>query len=537
MTTEDLKITALEQALEGLIKVIKAVHYYPSRHPSLNSAVQTACRHFAPLLTDQPQFACQVHKQGFSVEGKPVGSKSTLLPKLAGMLFSRRIQRLLVLPDLSERDLRVFSQCLTLDPLPIQQQGGISAVLEKAMVSTIWVNQTDLREILKRKQELDEQKRARAGKDEAAAEEQLWQQISQPQSPGQTDGVNNEEDLNQHLQQLHLEKDDTRYCRLLEELPPLVRLNLTDSARFLSIRALVLLCRGASHPKVSPARRASARQALKQLISEELYAYLIELLCSREGTEIERQSALDIVSFLKGEAARHIMERLVAEEETHARKQLSLALARQGKAAVAVLVEHLDDEHWYVVRNAVAILGEIRDQESAEELRPLLHHPESRVRREALRALTKIGGTTAIAILLQALEGNNPELACQSMVSLGALKAKEALPALLRRATRRDLLAKHVEDKKMAIRALGEIGARESLPNLVKILKRRRLLGRTRHNEIRAAAALAIGELGDPEALGVLERATAERSPPVSRAAAQALRQLRKNESDESRTL
>ena len=71
-----------------------------------------------------------------------------------------------------------------------------------------------------------------------------------------------------------------------------------------------------------------------------------------------------------------------------------------------------------MVRNAVAILGELRDQEAAAGLKPLLKHKDVRVRRETIRSLTKIGGqstasnsfskglsTTDLAVLATLLDG------------------------------------------------------------------------------------------------------------------------------------
>jgi HEAT repeat protein len=178
----------------------------------------------------------------------------------------------------------------------------------------------------------------------------------------------------------------------------------------------------------------------------------------------------------------------------------------------------------------VAILGEIRAPESAACLPPLLHHRDVRVARETIRSLTKIGGSGALNILLPLVEGENQELSRQALLSLGIMKNPAAVPTLLKLIDRPDPLVKQAELKKGAMKALGEIGAPEAIPPLVSILRRRKWWRRMQFDEVRAAAATALGEIGGATPSKALQEATDDTSPVVARAAAQALKQLRKNE-------
>ena len=108
------------------------------------------------------------------------------------------------------------------------------------------------------------------------------------------------------------------------------------------------------------------------------------------------------------------------------------------------------------------------------------------------------------------------------------MKNPAAVPTLLQIVDQSDPWVKMVEIKKEAIRALGEIGSNEALPALLALLKRRRFWQRTLFNELRAAAAIALGDIGNPQAAATLQTATEDRSPTVARAAGQALKQLRK---------
>jgi HEAT repeat protein len=225
-----------------------------------------------------------------------------------------------------------------------------------------------------------------------------------------------------------------------------------------------------------------------------------------------------------------MMERLAVEESLPARRVLLESLVACGTAAVPLLTGFLGDGRWFVVRNAISILGEIRAPEAAASLPPLLHHRDIRVAREAIRALTRIGGSRAVGILLQLVEAENQELSRHALLSLGATKNQAAVPTLLKLVNRPDPLVKEAELKKGAIKALGEIGAAEAVPALASLLGRKKWWRRSLFDQVRAAAASALGEIGGTAPIPALERAAEDRSPVVARAAAYSLKQIRKGE-------
>jgi len=226
--------------------------------------------------------------------------------------------------------------------------------------------------------------------------------------------------------------------------------------------------------------------------------------------------------------SRRLMMLLAEESVAGNRKLLADILVRIGAAAIPVMQEHLFDERWYVVRNAVAILGEIRNQETLLHLTPLLEHKEVRVRRETIRALAKIGGQKAVSILLQAAESNDQELRRQALLSLGAIRAASATPTLLKLLEQSDWSRRTIDIKKDAIRALGEIRAAEAVTALTAVLGKRRFLRRALNDELRVAAAAALGDIGEEHARPALEKVLQDSNPEVARAAAKALAQLEK---------
>lgn len=508
-------------ALTGLVKQIKALRYYPPRHPALQAAAEESLKGFLPLLRDGRHLSLTVRKEEFLLDEKPLAKTHQVVSQLATFCFARRIQYLTVLSDLSAADLHRFVRSLILDPQEIHARGGIQAVLERARVTTVWVNVQDLDTILERRKKLEEQP-----PEEDGASPQGETRAAKL-TPAQQQAL----DLEKLLKLLENEADDQRFRIRLQELIPLLRLNLSPDNRLLILRAMMLLCRNATGQKVSEVRRAHALNALGQLATDEMTDYLVAALLDRENDESSRKALINVLVFLSDKVVRRLMILLTEETVAGNRKILSDLMVRAGATAVPVLQEHLFDDRWYVVRNAIAILGEIRNQDSLPHLTPLLEHKDIRVRRETIRALTKIGGQRAVSILLQAAESDDQELRRQALLSLGAIRAASAIPTLIKLLEQSGWNRRTVDIKKDAIRALGEIRSSEAVAPLTRILARRTLFNRALNDELRVAAAVALGEIGDESARTELENATRDRSSTVARAAVQALMQMEKDNS------
>lgn len=517
------RLLAWENCLTALIKLIKAVGYYPPGHPALQTTGEQALQHFLPLLAGGTNIQCHIRKDAIQVNGLTVGEKNPLLLKLAGYLFIRRLQSLVILPDLSARDLANFACCLALSPEELQRQGGLAELLLTFRVFSIWTNELDLSTILARREELLAQPpEAETAPADASEEREASQSPESPPTPEQP-----RFDLTGLLQQLSATTTDRRFAELLQLLPSLFWAQLNDSGRPLALQTLQQLQVDAGNPKLDKFRRQKLLQALHQLLNDATLGFLIDTLSNRALPATLREEATRNLLFYQGEVTMSLMNRLTLEPDAQTRKILTETLVRQGSVALPVLLEHLRDERWYVVRNAVAILGDIRDPAATGPMKPFLAHSDIRVRRETVRALTRIGGQSATGVLLQLLEGSDVDLRQQALLSLGAMKNQAAVPALLR------LLAQDNGNwapdlRRGAIKALGEIGAVEAVSPLIEFLASKRFWRPAKHNELRAAAATALGDIGDETALAALEAASSDRNEAVARAAVQALKLLRK---------
>jgi len=511
MTLTASDIPRLEAALRDLTKLIKAVQYYPPGHPALGTAVNGTRQSLAPLLASGESLICTVRKEGFFVDDKPVGAQNQILQKLAPYLFSRRVQSLVFLPDLLAADLRGFALALALDPGDIRKRGGIKEVLLQHRVTTIWANETDLSRILQERAEAEQriaEEKVQVGEDDLAAPD------------------DDQRSLSDVLAALRRPQPEGEYRRLHQELVPLARLHATLDGCGKLLEALTLLCQHVTERQREKVQRDIANQTLVLLTDPPTISLLIDYLCDKDLAETSRRLLIRIFAFLHDKTARPLMDRLCTDDNANRRKVLVEALIAQKRQILPIMEEYLRDDRWYVVRNAVSIIGEVREPDSARLLPPLLRHEDIRVCREAIRALTRIGGRGAVLILIEATQDKDEEISRQALLSLGVIKDSAAIPALERILDQGDFFMKKAGKKRDAIQTLGEIGAPEAAPPLIRILGTRRLFKRRLHDTLRAAAAQALAEIDHPRTLAALEKAADDSSPEVARQAFSALKQF-----------
>ena len=476
---------ALTHGLVELHRAVKGAGFYPNGHPARVEALQ---RVFDALtaLVEERELILSVSRQGITVDGEGVEGNSMVL-QLAHECFIRRVGSVTFMQDLLISDLEGFIRLMNGDPHKIAAAGGFARQLERAGISTIWVNQKDL--------DLIWEKRARASfgepgdGDDGLGGKELT--AATPDAPVRRS-------VAEILDAMAREKLDHQYQALARELCDRLQQNPNETPL---LPVLSELLRQYREEERSLPQREFALFVLKQL-AENAERVLLAPLERRDCTE--KESIHRILAALGGKGAYWLIQRICLAPGLYERKALATALIHIGPPAVPPLLAMLNDERWYVVRNMVAILGELRCRECIWELEKPLYHEDVRVRKEAVRALVKMGGEQAEASLIPILEESDERLVRHAILALGLMRSTEAVPALLWHLERRDLLLNGLEVKKEILVALGRIGDRRATGPLLKLLKPKGWPVIGRWLEFKVAVAAALGMLGDETALPVL---------------------------------
>lgn len=183
------------------------------------------------------------------------------------------------------------------------------------------------------------------------------------------------------------------------------------------------------------------------------------------------------------------------EPDRRTRVRMCEVLARVGSPVIPVLVARLGDERWFVVRNVLYILGKLRQASVLPSVLAAVDHPHPRVRVEAIRTASLIGGAGAITRLSRRAHDPDPAVRRAVIAVLSAPGNDDAIAPL------RDILrapAKEADDvdvKLEAIRALATIGTPLAHETLAAIANQSVRFWQRSDHQVREAAAGALTSL------------------------------------------
>ena len=272
-----------------------------------------------------------------------------------------------------------------------------------------------------------------------------------------------------------------------------------------------LLALGAGDPP-DEACLAMAQALLSPGVASRIAAYL-----GIERDEDRRRELVQICKLMGHDMALAVSDALSGTQDRFARRTFLDTMVAIGPAAMPIVEKMAEDHRWFVVRNALAVLGEVGGERSVELIISTLAHTDARVRREALLALVKVGGEDAGMLVYGMIEDLDPDVRLAAAMAAGALKVERALRPLL-------ALLEGEADPDVAVgvlRALGQLGD----PGAVNAIEKRAVgsFFSRPPADVRIAAYRALHNIGTPHAKSLLVQAADDKDPAVKGAVRQLL--------------
>lgn len=243
-----------------------------------------------------------------------------------------------------------------------------------------------------------------------------------------------------------------------------------------------------------------------RLCQEELVDRAVRELVSG-GQDRMLTEFVPYLEFLGDAGAEGLVRQLGDEPDRHRRARLMEGIRATGSASVNALAGAMHSPTWYLVRNALNLLGELGDAGMLDEVLRCFSHADGRVRRAAVRAAWKLAGPAAEQALLKLLPSTDPETQMEVLFALGQVRSASCIPTL----------STYVQDRRSAdrlrhkaIEVLGQIGHPTGVGPLAELLKRKGFAifsSAAESQDIRLSAAKALAAMGLPEALAALQKA------------------------------
>ena len=258
---------------------------------------------------------------------------------------------------------------------------------------------------------------------------------------------------------------------------------------------------------ITQSKSENVREALSEVLSSAGSGSLMKIIGDRLDTKegVENEDFKGYVSVLGTGAIPKLIKLLGELQTIQGRKKAIMALTFVGKRDILALSKGLTDKRWFVVRNVVMVLRETQDKKALDYIASALGHSEPRVRREAMKGISELGGLKYIDRLVDHLLDEDQNVKIAAALALGKLRNRMGLEALIERVTDKSLLEEDPILLKKYFEAISFFKYDDVIGFLEDILRKNPFFGRAAYNDLKKYAIHCVGLIGDPRSIELLE--------------------------------
>jgi len=170
--------------------------------------------------------------------------------------------------------------------------------------------------------------------------------------------------------------------------------------------------------------------ALPMLMNPSAVDRIIEIFVAKTDDTPWMKTSASLLRWTGAPGINKVFHRLEHEQNTQVRLALMRLLGRIGPAALEAARVMLHHPQWYVVRNAVKLLGEVRDPELLKDVTPALRHSDERVQKAAIKVLQDARVPGRAAAIASALPYMKPHTVEEMLNDLRYAKDSSAVEGL-----------------------------------------------------------------------------------------------------------
>ena len=283
-----------------------------------------------------------------------------------------------------------------------------------------------------------------------------------------------------------------QFDKIMTEIENTIDLLIEQGEYEVAADAAEALAEAQQTPELPADRLKRIQQVLVSLGDTEAMKSVTKAMRMFRTGSPEHASCKRLLDSLGQIAIDPLLEVLADEPDMSARKALVDIVSEMAGKHIDELSKRVGDGRWYVVRNVVAILGKTKSSAILPSLGRTLRHGDARVRRETVRALAGVHDRLADEMLIAALEDSDAQNVQLAARYLGTTRSRGAVAALLHAAQGEGRGNREIGPRVEAIEALGRIGAPEAVPVLESLAGKRSLIGSSRVRDLKSAAEAAL---------------------------------------------
>lgn len=191
-----------------------------------------------------------------------------------------------------------------------------------------------------------------------------------------------------------------------------------------------------------------------------------------------RDDAWKLCSFYGERIVPALFDALIAEDSPTIRRFFIGLLKQCGSVVLPEAIKRLGDSRWFVKRNMLYILAECNSEEVLPYIRPYCRHEHPKVSFEAVRCLLSAGDRYGIGALKDFLRSESRELVERGVALAGMYRVREVVPELVQMLRKWGIGGADLYEKIPVVKALGDIGDPRALGILREMVSARSIFFR-----------------------------------------------------------
>lgn len=515
-------IRVVRDIIQTILKAKKTIRMYPENNPIYQRTIEEVYSRFRDFLDYHDELTLRIRQYEISFDSNPVYSNPEK-DSLALFFFKDGLRELTFLKGLYKEEIEEFLKIIALD---FERE-----TIDDDIVTLLW--ERDFQNI---KYVVDEEfltedtkfedKATETVKNRAASIDEIMKAYT---DAFLAEGVNEvsivnltDKDLQSLVKEMERDQEgkieklsDILFEMLhhvenqteLEDLYRFIRNAMTYSLEQGNLDAFFHISRSLRRLSEDKAVAEDIKKFIHLLLSsissEEMINYVGEIFDNT--TDIEEETLFEYKELLDKTAITPLISVLGRLKSIHGRKRIITILIDLGKKDIQTLAKGLYDSRWYVVRNILYILRQIGDKKALEYLIDTVKHPDSRVRREAIKAIGELKNPLALQLLKDCLNDYDPSIRKTSVKALSSFGSETAKRIILEKIKEKGFLNRDFDEKKEFYAALSRWNDDEVREFLTKTIKKRSFFKRAKHEENKACAAYCLGFIGNKDSLSALE--------------------------------
>ncbi len=274
----------------------------------------------------------------------------------------------------------------------------------------------------------------------------------------------------------------------------------------------------------STAVRNAVASLLEKLSEPSTISQLLEALDSHELSPAT-EALQDLFAQLRPNALPPLLAFLGGKSQSASRAQVEAATRRLASAYSVELARLIGSADEAIARGALSLAASLGTHAAVPQLAQLLGSKDSALRSEAVSALRDIGSPGALQALERTIGDSDREVRVLGLRAIAGHRHVGAFPklrALLQ--NKRTLRNSDRSEKLVLFEAYGAVCGDAGVPELDALLNGKGMFGHRESSDVRACAALALGQVDSASSLNALQRAADTNDTVVRSAVSRAMK-------------